>query len=135
RVERHSRPCKGPHCFPKRSHERCNNCSDPDIAKRFRLLDPMCHPQSLNATLTSPSRMAALSQIAKGNLPAVLSWDVCARTYGGLGADSSRTISHWGGPPSWVIATDQPAGSFPGTPRSKRTTCAEAVKDRSVRMA
>src|SRR5207245_11805079 len=89
----------------------------------------------LNATLTSPSRMAVLSHIAKGNLPAVLSWDVCARTYGGLGADSSRTISHWGGAPSWVIATDQPAGSVPGTPRSKRTACAEAVKDKRTRLA
>src|SRR6266576_2575505 len=80
----------------------------------------------LKATLTTPSRIVVACQIASGKRPAVRSRDTCARTYGGLGADWSRTISHRGGPPSCVIATVQPVGSWPGAELSNRTTSAEA---------
>src|SRR6266404_9328317 len=80
----------------------------------------MAPSTALKATLTSPSRRVVPSQIASGNLPAVLSRETWAKTKGGLGADSSRTISQRGGAPAWVIATLQPAGGTPGTALSNR---------------
>lgn len=75
-----------------------------------------------------PFRMPIESRMASGNLPAVASRETCASTYCGLGADSSRTISHRGGSQSWVIATVQPAGSLPGGRLTNRITSDEVAK-------
>src|SRR5687768_4072482 len=64
--------------------------------------------------------------MASGNLPDVLSVEVCARTLGLLGAEGSATISHFGAPPSCVIATDQSGGMAPAFAESKFSFCAEA---------
>src|SRR5262249_39185560 len=66
------------------------------------------------------------SQIARGKRPAVRSFEVCAKTFGGLGAVLSSAISQRGGSPAWVIATVQPGGTDPSGPDSKPVVTLEA---------